>query len=334
MIPNLYASQNYITMNYSNKLLIMFVLIGFASLGCRTHPSAPYPKSFEQSSGNSSNTTGFPVDSKPKYVSATIFPIYSIAQQIGGDNVKVTLLLPSGESPHTFNPTPADKLNAENSELMFYIGGGLDEWIIEVTGTNAKLVEVNEGIRQIQHGSHQEHGDHKYGPNDPHYWLDPRNGKKIANTMAREYALIDLKNASSYQKRLELFNSEMDQLYEELLEHAQIIQDVPFIVLHDSWSYFADAFGLNLVGTFQPYGSHGPSPKYLKMLQDKTGNHDVKVVFSEPQYPIDVLRSFADDNGLKIANIDPLGGVDGRMTFQELLTYNVDMVKLSLLAKK
>jgi len=321
-------------MNYSNKLLIMFVLIGFASLGCRVHDSAPYQKPFEQSSGNLSNTTGLPVDSKPKLVSATIFPIYSIAQQIGGDNVKVTLILPSGESPHTFNPTPADKLNAENSELIFYIGGGLDEWTIEVAGKNAKLVEVNEGIKQIRYGSNPERGDHKYGANDPHYWLDPRNGKQIANTIAAEYALIDLENASSYQKRLELFSSEMDQLYEELLEHTQIIQDVPFIALHDSWSYFAEAFRLNLVGTFQPYGSHGPSPKYLKMLQDKIGNHDVKILFSEPQYPIEVLRSFADDNGLKIATIDPLGGIDGRMTFQELLTYNADTVKLSLLTKK
>ena len=321
-------------MNYSNKLLIMFVLIGFASLGCQTQSSGPYQKPFEQSSGNLSNAARSTLDSKPKYVSATIFPIYSIAQQIGGDNVNVTLILPSGESPHTFNPTPADKLNVENSELMFFIGGELDEWIIEVTGTNAKLVEVNKGIRQIQYGSHQGHGDHKYGSNDPHYWLDPRNGKQIANTIATEYALIDLENASSYQKRLELFNSEIDQLYEELLKSTQIIQDVPFIVLHDSWSYFADAFDLNLVGTFQPYGSHGPSPKYLKMLQNKTENYDVKVVFSEPQYPIEVLRSFADDNGLKIATIDPLGGVDGRMTFQELQTYNVEMVKLSLLAKK
>ena len=113
-----------------------------------------------------------------------------------------------------------------------------------------------------------------------------------------------------------------------------MIQNIPFITLHDSWNYFADAFTLNLVSTFQPYGEHGPSPRYLKKLQDKIELEEVRVLFSEPQYPIDTLRSFADDNDLEVGVLDPLGGVEGRMTFQELLSYNANALRSSLLEKE
>ena len=113
-----------------------------------------------------------------------------------------------------------------------------------------------------------------------------------------------------------------------------MIQNIPFITLHDSWNYFADAFALNLVSTFQPYGEHGPNPKYLKELQDRIEIDEVQILFSEPQYPIDTLRSFADDNDLEVGVLDPLGGVEGRMTFQDLLSYNANTLRSSLLEKK
>ena len=320
----------------------MFVLM-LASLGCQVDSDVTSEVSSKQPTPNVSTAIDLAADSSPKFASATIFPIYSIAQQIGGDSIEVSLILSSGESPHTFNPTPGDRLDSDKSELMFYIGNGLDEWVTEIANTNTQLVEVGQGIKKINHeSSHDddhddssiEHHGHDHGPTDPHYWLDPRNGKQIARTIAAQYTLIDPANASSYQENLELFNTEVDELYANLLTQLEVVQNIPFITFHDSWNYFADAFTLNLVSTFQPHGEHQPSPRYLKKLQDKIELEEVRVLFSEPQFPIDTLRSFADDNDLEIGVLDPLGGVDGRMTFQELLSYNANALRSSLLEKQ
>lgn len=323
--------------NYFNKLLVMFVLM-LASLGCQVDSDVTSEIGSKQPRSNVSTAIDLTVNSNPKFVSATIFPIYSIAQQIGGDSIKVNLILSSGESPHTFNPSPGDRLDSDKSELMFYIGNGLDEWVTEIANTNTQLIEVGQGIKKIHHeSSHDnstEHHGHDHGPTDPHYWLDPRNGKQIASTIATQYTLIDPANASSYQERLKSFNAEVDELYANLLTQLEMIQNIPFITLHDSWNYFGDAFALNLVSTFQPYGEHGPSPRYLKKLQDTIEIDEVQVLFSEPQYPIDTLRSFADDNDLEVGVLDPLGGIEGRMTFQELLSYNANTLRSSLLGKK
>ena len=359
-------SQFVPPVNYFNKLLVMFVLM-LASLGCQVDSDVTSEVSSKQPTPNVSTAIDLAADSSPKFASATIFPIYSIAQQIGGDSIEVSLILSSGESPHTFNPTPGDRLDSDKSELMFYIGNGLDEWVTEIANTNTQLVEVGQGIKKINHesshdddhdenhesshdddhdenheSSHDddhddssiEHHGHDHGPTDPHYWLDPRNGKQIARTIAAQYTLIDPANASSYQENLELFNTEVDELYANLLTQLEVVQNIPFITFHDSWNYFADAFTLNLVSTFQPPGEHQPSPRYLKKLQDKIELEEVRVLFSEPQFPIDTLRSFADDNDLEIGVLDPLGGVDGRMTFQELLSYNANALRSSLLEKQ
>ena len=328
-------------------------------------------------------------------VSATIFPAYDIARQIAGDKANVSLLLAQGESPHTFNMTPSVQKQISDSVLVFGIGEGLDEWIVD----SDNFIILSSGIKlrgwddEDDHDDHDDHDDdkhkedddhddhdddddhdhddekhdddddhddhdhddekhdddddhddhddekhddddddheghddhhgHDHSGADPHYWLSPLNGIQMAENIATELARVDPENAAYYEANLVKFTEEVTALQAELVELAEAVHDDAFITLHDAWYYFADTFDLNLVGSFEPAAAEEPSPRYLKKLADTVEEHDVHAIFSEPQLSTSSLEGFANDYGLEIAVLDPLGGVGSRDSYQALLRYNI-----------
>ena len=278
------------------------------------------------------------VTEKP-LVMTSIYPIYSIAHELAGDKIQVKSIIPPGESPHVFNPTVSTKKNINNSAAVFYIGHGLDDWVLDLVDDKLKAISVDKNIilRKSEHTheehGHEEHGDEKHGDEkhvkesyDPHYWLDPRNAKLIANTIIAKYIEINPDNSKYYQTQLSIFHLKIDELYRNSFENTRDISKNPFITFHDAWHYFAEAFALDIVGTFEPVGSEHPSPKYLKNLQDKITKHKVKVLFSEPQLSTSSLNTFIKDNDLIIGILDPLGGIENRMSYEDLILYNIETI--------
>jgi zinc transport system substrate-binding protein len=145
----------------------------------------------------------------------------------------------------------------------------------------------------------------------------------MAKNIATELSRVDPENASYYEANLVKFTEEMNALQAELAELVEAVHDDAFITLHDAWSYFADTFDLNLVGSFEPTGAEEPSPRYLKKLADTVEEHDVHAIFSEPQLSTSSLEGFANDYGLEIAVLDPLGGIGSQDSYQALLRYNI-----------
>src|SRR3989338_2437278 len=112
-------------------------------------------------------------DTRPLVVT-TIFPLYDIVKQIGGDSIRAELILPPGASEHTFEPTPKAQRDIEEAEIIFSIGHGLDNWLYTLTTDAKKIVVVDNGIILKKEEETV----------DPHYWLTLENGAKIAQTIA------------------------------------------------------------------------------------------------------------------------------------------------------
>ena len=322
-------------------------LVTIPLVGCSDSES---PTSSESQSSSTETTTKLAL-------SGTIFPVYDIVRQIAGDKAEVSLLLAPGESPHTFNMTPSIQQTISESAIVFGIGEGLDEWIVDsdnyfvlTSGIELRGWSDEDGHDDHDDDKHKEddddHDDHDHDDDkkhdddddheghdhhghdhsgaDPHYWLAPLNGIQMANNVAAELKRIDPENASYYEANLAALTEELETLLAELAELAEPVHDDAFITLHDAWYYFAAAFDLNLVGSFEPTGAEEPSPRYLKKLADTVEEHDAHAIFSEPQLSTSSLKGFASDYGLEIAVLDPLGGVDSRDSYQALLRYNIE----------
>lgn len=282
-------------------------------------------------------------------VSATVFPLYDIVRTIAGDAVETTLILPPGASPHTFEPSPSVLVAAQRADVTYVIGHGLDDWIDPLIDGGAEVkVIVDFGIELIEHEGQEEGGDEyhddgrvRHGEDDgeshgdgrvheganPHYWLDARNAMLIAQTVAGDLMQRYPQHGEVFAENLASYLDDLTGLDMEIRAILRAGKTDRIVTLHDAWAYFAEAYGLEIVGSFEPSPGKVPTPQYLADLSDAVALSGVSTLFSEPQLSTAVLEPFLDDMGLSVETLDPLGGVEGRMTYMDMMRYNARTVR-------
>lgn len=284
--------------------------------------------------GCSDQTTVAPSSAAPQLtVAATILPLADIAKNVGGEAIDSFSLLPPGASPHTFEPTPELMKKLQGVKILFMVGHGLDAWAADLAQNipNLKTVVVDAGIQLRRPGTAPAIGEHdETGAEDPHYWLDAANGGTIASTIAEELAKADPDNAASYRANLEAYRkriSETDARIRELLKpHA----GGKLVTHHDAWQYFAAAYGLEVVGSFEPSPGKTLTPKEMAELEKLIRNNGIKTVFIEPQLSEQVARPIADDLKLDIRALDPEGGSLQAKGYLDMLLTNAKTIADSL----
>lgn len=281
-------------------------------------------------------------------IAATIFPLYDIAKNVADGVTDVALVLPPNASPHTFEPSPRLVASLQEIEALYAIGHGLDEWAFELVPEEAGKIVVDKGLAIIstedrhreghdlgdadEHDEHEEgdghdeheedeHG-HEHGETDPHYWLSVPNGQMIARTIAADLIERFPGQKDRIEKNLEDYLDELDLVEAEIQTILRDIRNRKIITMHDAWYYFAVHHRLDIVGTFEPAPGREPTPRYLAELTDAVNSFGARVIYSEPQISTESIEAFAADRGLKIAELDPIGGVPGRETFKKLMKYN------------
>lgn len=266
-------------------------------------------------------------------VAATIFPLYDILRQVGGEKVEAILLLPPGSSPHTFEITPSQVKSLQRADFLLTIGANLDDWALTLASNaaQAQVVSLDEVVALRPFAEHEEEDEehaededeYEHGDFDPHYWLDPSNAQLIAVYLATMLSEFNPENNDYYQTRAQNFIAALNEKESKWQIQLDELENRNLLVFHDAWYYFAEYFNLNIVGSFEAFPGKSPSPKYLQDLQDKIKNNNVKAVFIEPQLSAEVASALASDLAIKIYTLDPIGGGSGRNSYIELIEYNV-----------
>jgi len=268
-------------------------------------------------------------------VGATIYPLFDMARNVAGDNMKVKLILPPGASPHLFEFSPRQLAELKNIKAVFAIGHGLDDWAAQVRnvsrGANVMIMDRGIDLRKFEGtGKKGEDMEHEHGGIDPHYWLHLGNARKITENIAEALGQIDPAQKDSFKSNAQVYNEKLAAEEQRLRQLLAPARGRPILTFHDAWFYFAEDFGLDIVGTFEPAAGQEPTPRYLAELQREMKEKRIRVIFIEPQLSTAVLKSFAEDNHASIAELDPLGGVAGRMTYLDLMEYNAHSVRQAL----
>ncbi|MFH1632010.1 MAG: metal ABC transporter substrate-binding protein [bacterium] len=261
-------------------------------------------------------------------VAATIFPIYDITLNVVGDTMDVGLILPAGASPHTYDPTPSTLRDLAGAEVVYAIGYGFDDWINTVIeSVGAEKVLVDDGITLLDQQSSHSHSDsHGETASDPHYWLTVENAKLITQTIAGDLSNRFPEHADTFTNNASAYLSQLNQLDQNITNALAEVNNQNMVTLHDAWFYFAEEYGLEIVGTFEPTAGREPTPQYLVELTHAIEEAGTTVLYSEPQLATDSIESFLTDNNLSIAVLDPLGGVDDRQTYIDLMLYNAQTI--------
>ena len=229
-------------------------------------------------------------------VVTTIFPTYDFVRQIGGENVNVTMLLKPGQEAHSYEPTPKDILNIQNSDLFIYVGGENDVWVDEILDsmennrpqtlklldiTNTLEEEIVEGMED-EHNHHHDHSHEDEASIDEHVWTSPKNSILIVEEINNILSEKDEKNsniyntnAENYIKSLENLDEKFRQVVDSSKRKTVLFGDrFPFI-------YFAKEYGINYYAAFSGCSTETEaSPKTITFLINKVKEEQIPVVFT------------------------------------------------------
>lgn len=277
-------------------------------------------------------------------VIASIYPIADMVQQVGGDYVDVTFVLPAGASPHTFEPKPSLVKKFSSARIFFMVGAGLEFWadkFIELAGPGLTTIVLSEGVTLIHTAGHHhenkaEHhqtgsgtSDHESNVANPHIWLDPVIAKSMVNKITAALCEVDHQHVTYYKERGQRYLEKLDELHQMIQKTVSTFRIRKYVSFHASWDYFARRYGLESVGVIEAAPGRNPTPIQIKNIVTMIKKYHIRAVFAEPQLNPRAAEIIAREAGINVLLLDPLGGpnLKGRNTYIDLMNYNLNVMQ-------
>ena len=234
-------------------------------------------------------------------VVTTVSPITSIVENIGGDRIALEGVVPEGVNSHVFEPQPSLARVLADADLIIANGLFLEEPTLDLAAANKRddtpvllLGDRAIGRERWQFDfSFPESGGH---PN-PHLWPDPALGLRYAELTREQLAALDPDNAGYYGDNLELFRQRINAMDAAIREAVASVppENRKLITYHDSWAYFAVAYGLEVIGAVQPSDFAEPSAREVAAIIDQVRDLGLPVVFGSAEFSSDVLETIAGE---------------------------------------
>ncbi len=228
-------------------------------------------------------------------VLVTIPPQREWVREIGGNQVEVTVLVPPGANPHTYELSPRQLKVVQRARLYAAVGSGLEfeiAWLGRIEKLNPKLlvVDCSRGVETLE--------------GDPHIWLSLKNVKTMVRNILNGLCKIDPSRASLYRKRASSYLAKLDSLDGEIRRLLDPYRGRAFLTFHPSWGYFARDYGLRQMVIEQ--GGKEPSPRALMALIRRAKETGIKVVFVSPQFDRRAAEAIARELQGRVVPLDPL----------------------------
>jgi zinc transport system substrate-binding protein len=263
-----------------------------------------------------------PPDTGKISVAASILPLGDFCRKIGGDRVEVHVLVPPGASPHLFAPPPAAVAQATSARVFVYVGAGLDPWATRLLKAQKNpgqvVVEATAGIPLIQEvGEHgfeapgageHEKAEHRYEGGNPHVWLDPVLAQDICRRIAKALIRVDPAHKNTYEVNLAQYMGQLEDLDRDIRKTVATFRHKGYVCFHPAYEYFSRRYGLREVGVIEVAPGREPSPGHLQKVIAAIKKTGVRAVFAEPQLSPRVAEVIAQEAGVKVLFLDPLGG--------------------------
>lgn len=283
------------------------------------------------------------VDSGKLKVVTTLFPLYDFVRVVGGDAVEVSLLLPPGMEPHSFEPRPEDMMTVARADLFIYTNSGMEPWAEKLLGGVTKngkpvKVEAGKGARYINAADATGH-DHNDGAQDPHIWLDIANAIQMVDNIASALAAgapakkeLFKANATAYKGRLKAVDDHF---------RAQLATCATREFIHGghyAFAYLAERYNLRYLSAYGVSADSEPSPKKMMALIDTIRRHKLTAVFYEELLSPAVARSVAEETGASLLKLHGIHNItrqelDSNTSYTGLMEQNLAALRRGLVCQ-
>jgi len=272
-------------------------------------------------------------------VVTTTEDLASIAREVGGDRATVESIARGYQDPHFVEAKPSFILKLQRADVLIVVGRELEiGWLPPLIqqsrngkiqpGADAYLdASLQAQILEIPTGQiTRAMGDvHPLG--NPHYWLDPENGKRIAKEIADKFSQLRPNDRSTFQQRLADVTTRLDAAEKRWLAQMAPYKGTKVVTYHRSFPNFAERFGLDIVGYVEPRPGIPPTPQHTLDLMNEMKRQNVKIVLVEPYFDLKTPTAIGRETGAQVLVMPPsVGGVKEVTDYFKLFDYDINLL--------
>lgn len=272
-------------------------------------------------------------------VVATTEDLASIAREVGGDRANVDAIARGYQDPHFVEAKPSFILKLQKADCLIVVGRELEiGWLppLEQQSRNGKIQPGAEGyldaslqaqILEVPTGQiTRAMGDvHPLG--NPHFWLDPENGKRVAKEIADKFSELRPNDRAVFQQRLADFTNRLDAAEKGWVAKMAPYKGTKIVTYHRSFPNFAERFGLDIMGYVEPRPGIPPTPQHTLDLINEMKRQNVKLVLVEPYFDLKTPNAIGRETGAQVLVMPPsVGGVKEVTDYFKLFDYDINLL--------
>ena len=269
-------------------------------------------------------------------VTASFYPMYFFASQIGGDKADVISITPASAEPHDYEPTTQDLVSIQNSNMLVLNGGALEAWGNKIKSqlpANVLVVTAGEGL------ANKKLDENGQTITDPHIWLDPILAKKEVAVIEQGFEKIDPKDASYFQANARKLNSDLDTLNTEYSHAFTNCVQTDFVTSHAAFGYLGAQYGINQIAISGVSPDEEPSTQKLVEITNLVKAKNIKVIFFESLVSPKLSDTIANETGAKAMVLDPIEGltkdeIANGQNYLTIMRQNLNNLQIALQCQK
>jgi len=249
--------------------------------------------------GCSSNKQAAKQTGEKTIIAVTIVPEKTFVEAVCKDLAQVITMVPPGNSPENYEPTPKEKELFSKAALYFSIGVPTEKANILPNIGNVKVISFQDKVASV-------YSDRKFesGERDPHIWLSPKRVKVMVETIAQEMGELDKANKEIYTKNAAAYIKQLDEVDKQITSALNGVQSKKFIVYHPAFGYLADDYGLQMYA-LEKNGKEATAQQLQEMV-DLAKKENIKVIFYQKEIDSKQSKAFAEEIGGKAIQLAPL----------------------------
>jgi ABC-type Zn uptake system ZnuABC Zn-binding protein ZnuA len=276
-------------------------------------------------------------------VVATTEDLASLAREVGGEKVTVVGLAKGYQDPHFVDPKPSFILEVSRADLLIVVGRDLEiGWLTPLitSSRNAKIhpgangyldASANVRILEIPTGQITRAMGDVHPQGNPHYWLDPANGRRIAQTIKEKLAQISAADRAFFEQRYADFDKRLAAAESRWDTMMAPYKGTKVVTYHRSWPNFMERFGLNVIGYVEPKPGIPPTTSHTVDLIDEMKRQGVKLIVVEPYFAVKTPQAIAKQVGGEVLVLSPsVGGSKEATDYIRLFDYDVGTMAAAL----
>jgi zinc/manganese transport system substrate-binding protein len=272
-------------------------------------------------------------------VITTTEDLASIVREVGGDRIGVESIARGYQDPHFVEAKPSFILKLQRADLLVVVGRDLESGWLPPLIQQSRNAKIQPGANGYLDASLQARildipvgqitramGDiHPLG--NPHYWLDPENGKVIARAVAAKLSAIRQTERAYFEQRLGDFTNRLTDAQQQWLALMAPHKGFKVVTYHRSFTNFADRFGLDVIGYVEPRPGVPPGPQHTLDLINEMKRQNVKIVLVEPYFDLKTPTAIGRETGAQVLVLPPsVGGTKQVADYFKLFDYNVNLL--------